>query len=602
MPHYSTLHRSSSQVPSAHSQRSIRRRSGAYQSSVSSPKTSTASRHIVSPDLPRDAQVEQSNSHATATATATASSQSNGSHFTAIPARSRRESIVSSRSGPHRPSLFPATSTLTTKAWIDDGNDGSLSFIAPPPDVRNDPAALPTCNPPTTPLATLSSNSYFSQVTTNIQHLAKHMSSLAHSALSSLRQKRRSFPLPNPRNLSLPISFDSNNIPPSSKNSFGLERGLTPADKLTHKWPRPRSSRSAAPWLRSTNPFLPRSLRELRGAGGWSQGHMEAVLRDSRGLGINWVGQWTFHKWCLLASVTIVFILGLTCLVFSLLTWFAGKSTSPTHTPFFYTVRLSYLLDSTAYPVAPILLITDSPALVLLTFSSSLLLLASMVGTTGTLLNSRPILAVYVLLLFPSFLSFVSVGYLTYKKANFSLDAKVSEAWHHWYSPSARTVLQGALGCCGWSGPLHGAAASGTCYARSPLPGCHGPLVRFERDVLSSVAGTVFSLVPLHLVNIFVGLLCANHVTHRFGKGITPARYRLTAHDILLSAGSSRSTAAVAVDKQGVIMKQLETNLPVPPPLPAPKGHSTFREDRQGVTTYYRHASARAKSEFEREV
>lgn len=244
--------------------------------------------------------------------------------------------------------------------------------------------------------------------------------------------------------------------------------------------------------------------------------------------------------------------------------------------------------------MAPVLLITDSPALVLLTFSSSLLLLASMVGITGILLNSRPILAVYVLLLFPSFLSFVSVGYLTYKKANFFLDAKVSEAWHQWYSPSARAVLQVALGCCGWSGPLHGAAASGTCYARSPLPGCHGPLVRFERDALSSVAGTIFSLVPLHLGNIFVGLLCANHVTHRFGKGITPARYRLTAHDISLS------TAGSAVDdKQGDIMNEETNLLPVPPPLPAPKGHTTFREDRQSVTTY-RHA--RAKSGFEREV
>jgi hypothetical protein len=225
-----------------------------------------------------------------------------------------------------------------------------------------------------------------------------------------------------------------------------------------------------------------------------------------------------------------------------------------------------------------------------------------MAGITGTLLNSRPILAVYVLLLFPSFLSFVSVGYLTYKKATFSLDAKVSEAWHHWYSPSARTVLQGALGCCGWSGPLHGAAASAsaTCYARSPLPGCHGPLVRFERDVLSSVAGTVFSLVPLHLGNIFVGLLCANHVTHRFGKGITPARYRLTAQDhISLSSSVGPAVASSAVNKQGV-MKQQHTDLPVPP-FPAPKGHSTFREDRrQGVTTYHRHA--RAKTAFEREV
>ena len=321
MPHdHSTLNRSSSQVPSAHSQRSIRHRPGAYQSSVSSPKPLTAQDFS-----PRDAQVErQSNSHATATATT--SSQSNGSHLTAIPARSRRSSIVSSRSGLHRPSLFPATSTITTKTRIDDD---SLSFIDV--SLRNDPVALPTGNLPITSLAT-HSKSYFSHVTTNIQHLAKHISSLAHSALSSLHQKKGSFSLPNPRNLSLPIiSFNSNNRHPSLKNSFGLERGLTPADKLTHKWPRPRSSRSAvAPWLRSTNPFLPRSLRELRGAGGWSQGHMEAILRDSRGLGVNWVGQWTFHKWCLLASVTIVFLLGLTSLVFSLLTWFAGKFNPPT--------------------------------------------------------------------------------------------------------------------------------------------------------------------------------------------------------------------------------------------------------------------------------
>jgi hypothetical protein len=47
MPDYSTLLRSSSQAPSPHTQRSIRHRSGAYQPSLSSPKTSTASRHIV---------------------------------------------------------------------------------------------------------------------------------------------------------------------------------------------------------------------------------------------------------------------------------------------------------------------------------------------------------------------------------------------------------------------------------------------------------------------------------------------------------------------------------------------------------------------------
>ena len=65
----------------------------------------------------------------------------------------------------------------------------------------------------------------------------------------------------------------------------------------------------------------------------------------------------------------------------------------------------------------PVLLITDSLALILLTFSS-FLLLASPLGMTGTLLNSWPILAISVLLL-PASISYVSVGYVTYKRRKF---------------------------------------------------------------------------------------------------------------------------------------------------------------------------------------
>ena len=298
MPDYATLLRSSSQAPSAHTQRSIRHRSGAYQSSPSSPKASTASQHTVghrSPDVPRDAQVGHSNDHATTTT----SSPSNASHFTAIPARSRRSSILS---GLHRSSSYRAAL-----------------------DLGNDTIALPADKSPVM-RATAVSASYFSQLSTNIQLLAKQLSYLAHSAVISIRQKRN---FSNSRFLQvgLPITLDTRVRPSSPKGTLRLERALTPADKLTHKWPRPRSSRSVAPWLRSTNPVMPYGLRGLRGAGDWNQAHMEAVLRDSRGLGVNWVGQWTLHKWCLLASVTTVFLLGLTCLVFSLLTWFAGEYT-----------------------------------------------------------------------------------------------------------------------------------------------------------------------------------------------------------------------------------------------------------------------------------
>jgi hypothetical protein len=569
MPDYPTLH-PSSQSPSTNTQESIRRRSGAhYAPAVSTCARQTFDRYT--PNVPQDASAWAGHSNGYASAF----SPSGASHLTAIPTP-RRSSIIPSRPGSMS---RPPTSTMSK---IDD--DSSLFVVT----LNDDTTTASTLFQEKTPVAASSVSPYLSRISVNIQATAKQLSSVARSSLIGFHRKFVSLP-----NARLPI-FNPNK-PPSPKSRFGVNRVLTDAsatsstslsaaDKLTHKWPQPRSSRSMPPGLRlRTGHFStrPGRLRELKGAGHWSQDNMEAILRDSRGLGINWVGQWTLQKWCLLASVTTVFLLGLTCLVLSLLTWFAGESTLAIF--FCHCNRPTYL--SPAYPMAPVLLITDSPALILLTFSSSLLLFSSMVGVTGTLLNSRPILAVYVLLLLPAFLSFVSVGYVTYKKATFSLDAKVSEAWNLWLSRGARTVLQGALGCCGWSGPLHGAAASGTCYARSPLPGCHGPLLQFERDALSAVAGAVFSLVPLHLVNIVVGLLCANHVTHRFGKGITPAIYRLTAQDILAAEGLGSTSSNI---KQSF----RRTEIPIPP-FPAPSGHAAFREDRRRNGTTYRHAHAK---------
>ena len=553
MPEYSTLFRSSSQAPSNHTQCSIRPRSGARISPLSSPKAPAISGQTAGyrlPGVPQDAEAGHSNGHATA---------SSPSHFTAIPARSHRSSIASHH-GLRRPPSHPVTPTMTK---VDD----SFSSIGL---LDADDNTIASSRPSATPIAPIST-SYSSQLSVNIQLLAKQASSLSRSGLVFLY--RKIFSLPNARlpifNSHKPLSLKSRPGPGQALTGANAKPPMSAVDKLTHKWPRPRSYRSIPPELH-TNPLSPRHLREPKGAAGSNLRNIEAILQESQGLGVNWIGQWTPHKWSLLASVTTVFLLGLTFLVFSLLTWFAGESVVVST-----SASSSHYPNLTAYSVAPVLLITDSPALILLTISSSLLLFASLVGITGTLLNSRPILAVYVLLLFPSFLSFISVAYVTYKKANFSLDAKVSEAWNLWYSPGARSILQGAFSCCGWSSPYHGAAASGTCYARSPLPGCHGPLVSFERDTLSSVAGAVFCLVPLHLINIVTGLLCSNHVTHRFGKGIMPPRYRLTAHDIV----------PVAPDgKQGT--RQIE--LPFPP-LPAPNGHITFREDRQ-IGTTYRHA------------
>ncbi|KAH9014969.1 hypothetical protein EDB84DRAFT_1443619 [Lactarius hengduanensis] len=520
MPDYSSLVRSEASPPASSTllKGSIRRRSGTHKRSTLSRKASTGSQQTTSYHYwdPQDTETGGPNARTFATAP---SPSPNVSHFTAIPARSHRSSLISSHPGPY-PRQRERRPTSVTTSTIDC--DSSFHSKAHP----NSDDDIASSGLPAAPAAEVSSG--VSQFSMKVLSFVKQMPFKAHLGLGSLRRKV----------LKLRFSSYNPSRSPSPKGRLGFPPGsapkqpfLTAADKLTQKWPRPRSLRSIPSEFRRDF-YSSNVLWGPKRAEGWSQGNMEAALRDSQGLGINRVGQWTPHKWCLLASVITVFLLGLTFLVFSILTWFA------------------------AYPAAPVVLITDSPALILITFSSSLLLLASLVGVTGTFST---------LVRFLRSMHSCSFLRLSLSSRRHSLSMPEQARRGTSGTPAgARTVLQGALGCCGWSNPLHAAVASGTCYPRSPLPGCHGPLVRLEHDVLTSAWGTVFSLVPLHLANILVGLLCANHVTHRFGKGITPPRYRLTVDDIL-------SMGPVDQKKAGLL----------PSPFPASTSHGAFREDRR---------------------
>lgn len=85
-----------------------------------------------------------------------------------------------------------------------------------------------------------------------------------------------------------------------------------------------------------------------------------------------------------------------------------------------------------------------------------------------------------------------------------------------------RLRVQNELGCCGYFNPFVEATASQLCYARSVLPGCKNAYVKFERTVLERWYAVAFGLVPLQLIAILAALLCSNHVTFRFGKGMMP--------------------------------------------------------------------------------
>jgi hypothetical protein len=220
--------------------------------------------------------------------------------------------------------------------------------------------------------------------------------------------------------------------------------------------------------------------------------------------------------------------------------------------------------------------VADNDVLVLITLASSILIFTALVGLTGTLLSSRPILAVYALLLWPCFISMCAIGYTAYKRATFALEQKLDMSWSQYYTPYGRLLVQNSLACCGWSNPSHGGTASRTCYPRTPLPGCKGPLMRFEQASLQLMWSTVFSLVPMHLVNIVVVMLCTNHVTRTFGSGITPKRYRLTARDVRDDAGRildlMKRRGSLAVNDPSIIKRPAFVRAP---------SSRVFREDRE---------------------
>ncbi|KAI0298106.1 hypothetical protein B0F90DRAFT_827117 [Multifurca ochricompacta] len=296
--YYSPLARSSPQSPqvlSTHTQGSIRRRSGSHKVVIPSQTVSIGSRHPRSDYFHDGAWQSAEDGHSKASTHGTvmaSSSTRSASHFTTIPGRAHRTSIIFSRSSPYlqhreRSTLSRHVSSITTST-VDYKE--SLTLRTPVSANNSDDVVASSGPPSTSPTAGVSS-SHLSGFFTSVQSLTKQLSSKTQSGLVTLRRKAISFPKPR-----LP-TFDSTK-PTSPKSRFGLDRQLTSyssqsflsaTDKLTQKWPQPQSLRLVPPGFRAD---LISSdcgyLRGLRGVGVWSQRNLEAALRDSQGLGIEW--------------------------------------------------------------------------------------------------------------------------------------------------------------------------------------------------------------------------------------------------------------------------------------------------------------------------
>jgi hypothetical protein len=177
---------------------------------------------------------------------------------------------------------------------------------------------------------------------------------------------------------------------------------------------------------------------------------------------------------------------------------------------------------------ADVVRVGNRPELVVSTLAATMGIFTATLGWAGIMMNNRSFLAVYTFLLWIAFIFLLVPGYLTYKRHTFNLEGKINAQWSRDLGADGRLRIQNQLSCCGYFSPFVEATVSQTCYARSMLPGCKLDYLRFERKVLRKWYTTVFSIVPVHIVIIVAGLLCSNHVTYRFGKGMMPKAYRLS--------------------------------------------------------------------------
>lgn len=208
----------------------------------------------------------------------------------------------------------------------------------------------------------------------------------------------------------------------------------------------------------------------------------------------------------------------------------------------------------------------------------TLCVIVCIVGWAGILLNNRSFLSVYIFLLWIAFIFIVAPGYIAYKKRTFNLSGKMNQFWSSGLSLQSRQLIQRSLHCCGYYSPfIEASADSFRCFARSSLPGCKGPIIAFERKALQYVYVCSFAIVPFHLGIIVAALLCSDHITYRFGKGVTPKEYRVD--DAIINSALLKQ---VRLPRPECFVNPPDESIPLPVDFPSP---ISFRERRKGTNT-----------------
>ncbi|KAI6124776.1 hypothetical protein EDD16DRAFT_521687 [Pisolithus croceorrhizus] len=249
--------------------------------------------------------------------------------------------------------------------------------------------------------------------------------------------------------------------------------------------------------------------------------------------------RWNNFKWTFFMANVFLSVYALTGLISCLLTWFD------------------------VFEHADIVRVGSRTEFILSNIAAAAATITSVFGWAGILLNNHSFLPYYTFFLWICFGLLVAPGYLTCKQRTFNLEGKINAQWSRNLDAAGRLHIQNRLHCCGYYSPFVEATVSQTCYARSILPGCKASYLHFERRILKIWYTIVFSLVPLHIMIILAGLLCSNHVTYRFGKGMMPKAYRLSLNSmaIIMDHYASQLAEQYGSDVASDILARSRSNL-----------------------------------------
>ncbi|KAI8098824.1 tetraspanin Tsp2 [Halteromyces radiatus] len=279
------------------------------------------------------------------------------------------------------------------------------------------------------------------------------------------------------------------------------------------------------PWMRSES---------RQSLGGVSQSSVDAaslhVVKRFVPDTIKKKQRWTLHKWWLLLSNTVLFCMGLGILLAALFTFFK------------------------LYQRADVVIVGERVILNLILATGCICLFSALFGYVGIMLNNRPLLAIYNLLLWVCFGMIAAIGYTAYRRNKWNIDGKLSYQWHYDLTSDGRSRIQANLHCCGYKMFSDFHENSNKCFPRTLLPGCRFKYQQFTVSFLTYTYIAAFSCIPLILFVLFSGLLCANHINRKFGKNLPPKLYRLDYQGIVAGTptGSSLNLATQGLQQRRI--------------------------------------------------